>query len=313
MRKDAVPKKDDDATENDFVVTIIMKQPQEDVKKISAMPSPREMLSRRLSRKMSSKVMGQSEEETPRRLIDLSSDLLINPPCNGQFSADLQLNKLMEECKQELFLHICGMKIDVFSDKEKEREEIVENPRKISGKKSELNPTEDMKLLGQVVLPMFIDPDSYEFCLDSSMKLQVKADIKGTIRQRPSHLEVPVPEHFRVVKGLSDLRKKIVRRLKSDSAACIPDSAQPQRKISSTGMIRKKISVSSIGSEKLSPVMLQGSTTVKGIFRPFQLLQKEGSKKKVRPNACRWEINRSNYCSKQEVGLYGKPKPRGSI
>ncbi len=292
-RKDAISNKDDAETLNDLAVTIVMNRPPEEVKKVSVMPSPREMLSRKLSKKMISKTNGQTEENEAIRHVDLSSDLIINPPCNGQFSAELQLNKLIEKCQQDIFLHISGMKIDVFSAKEKE--EIIENPRKISGKKFELSPVEDMTLQGHLILPMFIDTDSYEFSLDECKSLHIRADIKGTISPRPSRLEVPVPEKIRLVKSLSDcteyLRRKLTKRLKSDSEAC-PDSQEPVRKISGSGVASKKISVVSTGSQKSSPTLLHGSTTVKGIFKPFQLLQKEGSKRKVKPNTCRWQINR---------------------
>ena len=208
----------------DLAVTVILHQTKlEDIMVTATLP-PRTLQSEMQWRSLSEKLASKVNDEMWGQNVDLSSQLSISLPFNGQFSAELNLNKIRESNK-EIILHVCRKRIDVFYRK-KER---IESHRNISTSEAcQLNIDEDLILKGHLYLPMFINTDTYEFSLDDSCRLHITAAIQGAISLSPSGLDSPVhKKKLPLVKGLSVcseyLRKKISKRarVQSDLMLCL--------------------------------------------------------------------------------------------
>ncbi len=270
----------------DVAVTVIMHQTIIEDGMVAATKPPRalqgEMQKRNLSEKLASKVNDQMWGQN----VDLSSHLSINIPLNGQFSAELDLNEIRESNK-EIILHVCRKRIDVFY-----RKKEVESHRDIL---TETLNIEDLILKGHLYLPMFINTETYEFSLDDSCRLHIIAAIQGAISLSPSGLDSPVPKKKKqpLVKSLSDcseyLRKKISKRARVQSDSDVILGKAAMGKTSGSTVEEMKNSVESVGLQKSTPLLIQGSATVNGVFKPLQLLNK-GSKQRLSPLMCRWEI-----------------------
>ena len=283
-------KRNFDTTMHDLAVTVVMHQMSKEDRDVSTDLPPRALQSevqwRSISRKLASKVNDQMWGHN----VDLSSHLSINLPCNGEFSAELDLKKI-KESKKEIILHVCRKRIDVFYRKKEKESESQNN---ISTETCELY-LEDLILKGHVYLPMFIDADTYEFSLDDSRRLHITAAIQGAIQLHtlPSNGTGQKKKKLPLIKSLSDcslyLRKKISKRarIKSDSYVILGKQAMGKKSVSVIEDMKNL--GDSTGSQKSSSVLIPGSTTVKGVFKPFQLLNK-GSKRRFAPGTCRWEI-----------------------
>ena len=221
------------------------------------------------------KLTSKTNEHLCRRNVDLSSDLLIKPLCNGQFSAEMHFNAP----NKEIFLHVCRKRIDVFY---KEKKGVCD-----------LNFDEDVILKGHVYLPMFINTDTYEFSFDDSHRLHITAAIQGSILLPPSNSDAPVQKRkLPLVKSMSDCRlseflhKKFSKRsrAKSDSATVLASSVKSGNPIEDTVM-----SEAESGAQKSAIKLITGSTTVNGIFKPFQL-SSDDPKRRSMQSICRWEI-----------------------
>ena len=290
-RKQTLPKRNITATVHDLGVTLIIHQTPRTDRKASATLPTRKALEEMHWRMLSTILASKTNDHMLGRTNDLSSHLLINHPYNGQFSATLDLNNLIEEPKKEIFLHVCRKRIDIFY---KKKETALGLPTNNSIENCDLNLNDNLILEGHLYLPMFIDTDAYEFSLDDSGRFYtcITAAIQGAISLCPSPIDAS--RKGKLIKSLSYCReylnKKFLRRsrVKSDSDV-IPSGKQPTGKKSGNDIEVTEILGARIGSWKSFPTLIEGSTTVKGIFKPFQLL-KEVSKRGFKPSSCRWTI-----------------------
>ncbi len=159
------------------------------------------------------RMQGQERDPSPIRNNMLSSDLLIHPPCNGKFIAELELKNIIGREQKDLVVKVSGTRLDILfaerSQEEKEPEHHVERVKKqkrgrlfkknifsLSRKMKKTRSSDvpknrklerkiedrNLKAHGQILLPDFINPETLAFSINILGNLNIQAEVKGAIR-----------------------------------------------------------------------------------------------------------------------------------
>ena len=159
-----------------------------------------------------SRMQVPERDPAPIRNTMLSSDLLIHPPCNGKFIAELPLRKILGNKQKDLVVKVTGARLEIlFAEKtqgyenrnigqsekinDQERGKFFRNIflplfRKMKMKNSDVDGSKkvemeienrNLKSHGQILLPDFINPETLEFSINILGNLNIQADVKGAI------------------------------------------------------------------------------------------------------------------------------------
>ncbi len=324
-------------TGNQVKVTVIMSSPDKEQKGAC---SPREKITRTLSRKLSIRKSsiekqdqnkGNEKEGLTRqdsvRNNDLSSDMKIHLPCNGMFFAELPLFKFLNKQQKEILIHIEGLKLEIYVAREAEertggldrqmsregraegkglgkgaglKKNTKENSGETGVQRERSIHDEDLELHGHIILPMYIETETLEFCIDEDQSFQIQANIKGAISTPPLGIrENNSPREGRklsltqrLVSGSPLLRQVAKRQVSSPGRFQFsPFNSPLLSRFSGRPSSTSSLNINSCPSSPfLFARRLNGSTTLKGVFRPWESLKRDGSKKKASANSCRWDL-----------------------
>ncbi len=138
----------------------------------------------------------------PRKNHILTSDLLIHPPCNGRFSAELQLWQILKDSNKDLVIRVSETRVEIlFAEKKTENTEDMKNKekngnwiRRILSRRNKKTKSEkiqnlrnneisaqDLTFHGHIILPIYIQCETLEFSMNENGNLSIEADIKGAI------------------------------------------------------------------------------------------------------------------------------------
>ena len=162
------------------------------------------------------KVQPEDRSLSPTRNNMLSSDLIVHPPCNGKFTAELKLKNIIGKKQKKVVVKVSGTRLEILfaentklneNNNEKHITEINKTPEGKIGKLFKKNifnppmkfkrrhsdvveskPVEDFaeekrfKVHGQIQLPDYINSETLGFSINFAGNLNIQADIKGAIR-----------------------------------------------------------------------------------------------------------------------------------
>ncbi len=180
----------------------------------------------------------KERSSSPIRNNILSSDLMIHPPCNGMFSAELQLKNIIGKDQKEVVVKVSDTRLEIlFAEKTKkitiedeEPNKKVKKPKKKMGRwltkylcgpfrkmekkdsDDDKKPTEpedeekSLKVHGHILLPNYIISETLEFSMNYFGNLNIQADIKGAIKSSTVF-------HRKTFKIDSPLHERLARRM----------------------------------------------------------------------------------------------------
>ncbi len=261
-----------------------------------------------LSNKSPNAVRGQPNERSPSPIRNnmLSSDLIIHPPCDGKFNAELLLKNIIDKKQKHLVVKVSGTRLEIlFVESTKPNEKTNEKHQdKINKKTKEKNnrlfkknifpsfikskrrnsdvesksvevivEERYLKVHGQILLPDYIDSETLEFSMNCFGNLNIQADIKGAIR--------PSKECSPAMSPLAKPRMglecpKDYEMDRDEDGFSHPESLHP--------------------SPSSSSRRYKGTTQHQGVFRPWVYIKVKG--KKTRKNvikSCSWELMTSDF------------------
>ncbi len=162
------------------------------------------------------RVEPKEKSPSPVRNNMLSSHLIIYPPCEGKFTAELQLKNIIGEKQNRLVVKVSGTRLEILfaertkpnenNNNEKHNEQISKKAKEKNSRLSKKNifrpfsklkrrnsdvvesesvevigEDKNLKVHGQILLPDYINSETLEFSLNCFGNLNIQADIKGAI------------------------------------------------------------------------------------------------------------------------------------